>query len=97
MTLIMTHKKRTVQLTVRGFDEHLERRLRQVARQHGVSLNRAALHLLRKGAGLGPDATKADVVGDSLDGLIGSWSETEAEQFLKAVSAFERVDRSFWR
>ncbi|MBI3466502.1 MAG: hypothetical protein HY000_26100 [Planctomycetes bacterium] len=94
----MTHKKRTTttQLTVRGFDEHLERRLREVARQHGVSLNRAALYLLRKGAGLGPKPTKADV-GDSLDRLIGSWSETEAEEFLETVSAFERVDNSFWR
>ena len=97
MIPIMTHKKRTAQLTVRGFDEPLERRLREVARQHGVSLNRAALHLLRKGAGLRPEATKADVVGDSLDRLIGSWSETEAEEFLEAVSAFERVDQSFWR
>jgi hypothetical protein len=93
----MTRRRRTAQLTVRGFDEHLERRLREVARQHGVSLNRAALHLLRKGAGLGSGATRADVVGDSLDGLIGTWSETEAEEFLEAVSAFERVDRSFWR
>ena len=97
MTLVLTHKKRTVQLTVRGFDEHLERRLREVARQHGVSLNRAALHLLRKGAGLGSEAMKADVVGDELDGFIGSWSETEAEELLEAVSAFERVDQSFWR
>ena len=97
MTPVMTHKKRTAQLTVRGFDEPLERRLREVARQHGVSLNRAALHLLRKGAGLGPEAMKADVVGDSLDRLIGSWSETEAEELLEAVSAFERVDQSFWR
>ena len=41
------------QLTVRGFDKGLERRLRQVARDRGVSLNRAALILLREGAGLG--------------------------------------------
>jgi len=35
------------QLTVRGFDKELERRLRDVARTKGVSLNQAALILLR--------------------------------------------------
>ena len=33
-------------LTVRGFDKELERRLRDVARTKGVSLNQAALILL---------------------------------------------------
>jgi hypothetical protein len=32
------------QLTVRGFDKDLERRLRDVAKTRGVSLNQAALN-----------------------------------------------------
>ena len=42
------------QLTVRGFDDDLERSIRQLARREGISLNQAALKLLRRGAGL-PD------------------------------------------
>ena len=42
------------QLTIRGFDEDLDRAIRQLARRDGISLNRAALKLLRRGAGL-PD------------------------------------------
>ena len=40
------------QLTVRGFDDELSDRLRGLARREGISLNQAALRLLRKGAGL---------------------------------------------
>lgn len=84
------------QLTIRGFDKDLERKLRQVAREQRLSLNKAALFLLRKGAGLsGPGKTK-DVVGESLDHLIGKWSEEEEKEFLRAVEAFEQIDESIW-
>jgi len=85
------------QLTVRGFDKELERRLRELARREGLSLNRAALRLLRKGAGLDSPRERADVVGDALDHLVGAWSEAEAREFQTAVEAFEEVDAELWR
>ena len=36
------------QLSLRGFDKELERRIRQLARTEGISLNKAALKLFRK-------------------------------------------------
>lgn len=85
------------QLTLRGFDKELERRLREVARTRGVSLNQAALILLREGAGLLEPRRPARVVGDTLDPLIGSWSAEEEAEFLKALAVFETVDPSLWR
>lgn len=85
------------QLTVRGFDKNLEKRLRELARAKRVSLNKAALALLREGAGLEPPRRGASVVGRSLDALIGSWSKAEEKTFLDAVSVFEKVDSAFWR
>ena len=67
------------QLTLRGFDRDIEKKLQEVAEQHGISLNKAALMLLREGAGLGKGAT--DKVGSSLDHLAGSWHEDEAAAF----------------
>jgi hypothetical protein len=84
------------QLTVRGFDRELERRLRQVAREQGVSLNQAALILLREGAGLGRARGPANTIGDSLDDLIGCWSAEEEQVFQKAVEAFETIDPQLW-
>ena len=85
------------QLTVRGFDKDLERRLRDVAKTRGVSLNQAVLMLLREGAGFELPRRQANTVGDSLDGLIGSWSQAEESEFLKAISVTEEVDPSLLR
>jgi hypothetical protein len=84
------------QLTLRGFDADLERRLHLEARNAGVSLNQAALRLLRRGAGLG-DAARSNTVGSSLDHLIGTWSEADERELLEATAFFERVDDEFWR
>jgi hypothetical protein len=85
------------QLTIRGFDPELQRRIRELARQEGISLNQAVLRLLRKGAGVGVAAGERDVVGSSLDYLIGTWTEAEAEEVMEAVADFEQVDEDLWQ
>ena len=85
------------QLTVRGFDDELSERIRRLAKRDGTSLNQAALKLLRKGAGLADPAQKADTVGASLDLLIGSWSDDEADELDAALEEFENIDESVWR
>ena len=85
------------QLTLRGFDPELERRLRLEARNGGVSLNQAALRLLRRGAGLDRERTAPNAVGSALDHLIGTWSEADARSLQEATAVFERVDEEFWK
>ena len=85
------------QLTVRGFDEELAETIRRIAERDDISLNKAALKLLRKGAGLSQDAGRTDTVGSSLDHLIGSWSRDEAAEFDAALEDFETIDESIWR
>ena len=84
------------QLTIRGLDPALVARLRELSEREGISLNKAALRLLRKGAGLETPA-RADVVGSSLDHLFGTWSQAEVDEFEHAVEIFEQVDESLWR
>ncbi len=83
------------QLTIRGFDMELERHLRRVAGSLGLSLNKAALYLMRKGAGLDGDSP-ADVVGDSVDHLIGTWTTEDEAEFRAATRDFERIDEDLW-
>jgi len=80
------------QLTIRGLDEPLFQRLQQFARQEGISLNKAALLLLKRGAGLDPARQQAEEVGHSLDHLIGAWSQEEEHAFLKATRLFDQID-----
>ena len=84
------------QLTVRGFGAELERRLKQTARAKGISLNRAALELMQRGAGIALEEPQSHTIGDGLDAFIGSWSEAEEEEVLEAIRVFEVVDEELW-
>ncbi len=85
------------QLTLKGFDEELVERIRHFANQEGISLNQAALRLLRVGAGLNQSKDSGDTVGSSLDHLIGTWTLEEAEALNNAVKDFEQIDESMWK
>lgn len=84
-------------LSLRGFDKQLERRLRELARREGLSLNKAALLLMKKGAGLAEPAQPSTAVGDALDRFIGRWSEDEEQQLLESIAPCEVVDESLWK
>lgn len=84
------------QLTIRGFDKALQRELEDLAREQNLSLNKAALELMRRGAGLAAESNPPRVVGDSLDHLIGTWSRAQEEEFLESLAPFETIDDSFW-
>ena len=42
-------------------------------------------------------AGRATTVGDSLDHLIGSWSEAEADELDAALAELDRVDSADWQ
>jgi hypothetical protein len=85
------------QLTIRGFDAELQQRLESIAQEKGISLNKAALHLLRKGAELNETSKNTHIIGAALDEFIGSWSAKEETQFLQSIKACEQIDEDFWR
>lgn len=85
------------QLTLRGFDKELEQRIQQLAKQEHISLNKAALRLMRRGSGLDRETPDSHEIGDQLDEFIGSWSPAEAADFDKAIAVFEQVDAEQWR
>ena len=85
------------QLSLRGFDKELARRIRELARREGVSLNKAALLLMRRGAGIGDETTPDAAIGGALDEFIGTWSATDEKRFLKSVEPFEMVDEDLWK
>ncbi len=83
------------QLTIRGLGDELARAIRRLANRDGTSLNRAAVKLLRRGAGL-TDGQGPDTVGSSLDHLIGTWSSAEAAEIERALRHFETIDEAMW-
>lgn len=85
------------QLTIRGFDDDLSASVRRLAKREGISLNQAALRLLRKGACLADGSRGSDVVGSSLDHLIGRWTPDEADEMDSALEEFGTVDEAIWQ
>ena len=84
------------QITIRGFDDDLSVHLHSLAQWEGISLNQAALRLLRKGAGLAEMPVRPGIVDTSLDHLIGAWTQEEAEELDAALEEFETIDEAAW-
>ncbi len=85
--------RKRAQLSVR-VGELLERHLRELAQRKGISLNKAALLLMKKGAGLSDATESGSAIGNALDRFIGSWSEAEERKVLEGIAQFETVDES---
>jgi len=85
------------QLSLRGFDKALERRLREIAKREGISLNKAALLLLRRGAGLHEPGEHHNAIGDALNRFVGLWSRADEKRLLESIASCETVDESLWR
>ena len=84
------------QFTIRGFDDELAGRIRQLASRQGISLNRAVLRLLRRGVGLRERNSSANTVGASLDHLIGTWTDEEAAEMNRALEELSHIDETVW-
>jgi hypothetical protein len=75
----------------------LRHEIEALARERGISLNRAAVLLIRQGAGLDDDGAHSKVIGDSLDEFIGSWTAEDEAEFLGTIEAMEQIDDELWR
>ena len=62
----------------------------------GLSLNRAALLLMRRGAGLLESPEASATVGSALDSFIGKWSPDEEQRLLDSIAVCESVDEELW-
>ena len=85
------------QLTIRGLDKELQRRLLEVAKDREWSLNKAAVYLMLRGAGLTPADNTPSTVGDRLDEYFGVWDGEEEAQFRKSTAELSQIDEDLWR
>lgn len=84
------------QLTIRGFNPQLEQSIRRLARREGISLNKAALRLLQRGAEMA-EAAEGERLGAKLAKYAGTMSDDEARDLLDSIADTERIDADAWR
>lgn len=82
------------QITIRLTDMALQQAVEETAKREDISLNKAVIRLLRKGAGLDPEP--GSTIGTSLDFAFGTWTEEEYQEFEEAVRVFEEIDPDPW-
>lgn len=80
------------QITLRGLDPEIERKLRRMANEKGKSLNRIVLEMINNSAG-----SKKKPPADSLRKLAGGWTDREADQFNESIKICEQIDEALWR
>ena len=80
-------------LTLRDIPEPVDRELRTLAVQSGMTLNDTAISVLREGLGLAsPDQRKRH-----LSDLAGRWTQEQADEFDKRMAIFGRIDEDLWQ
>jgi hypothetical protein len=82
------------QITLRGIDPEIERKIRMMARKSGKSLNRVVLDIIYQHTGINEKSKKP--AADSLKKLAGGWSEKDELEFLESIKPCEQIDEEMW-
>lgn len=87
------HNAYMSQLTVRNIPDAVSARLRLLAAQSGMSLNRTVVRILEAATGgRPPEGRRRD-----LSAVGGRWTAQDAAAFERATAVFEAVDEEVWR
>ena len=82
------------QITIRGLEPEIERKIRRIAKKKGQSLNRVILDMVHQSAGLKTQGRKP--AAHSLKKLAGGWSEKDAAEFEESIKSCEQIDEEMW-
>lgn len=81
------------QLTLRNIPEDLEKEIRRIAGERGMSINKTVRELLCKALGIDKSSEKKRDLSD----FAGFWDEEEAKEFEEATKLFEEIDAELWK
>ena len=82
-------------ITIRGMDDELLYKLKQVANREGKSVNQVVLDTLKRYYGFDKEKKYTRVHHD-LDHLFGKWSREEFETIEEKIKGKRRVDPELW-
>lgn len=82
--------------TVRGVDNVLDEKLREKARESGMSMNQLVIHILKEQLGLKKQKRYTAVYSD-LDHLFGKWPEEEFQRIQGKIDSERAVDAELWK
>lgn len=81
-------------ISIHNLDAEVECRLRDMAAENGLSLNKMIKRLLRKSLGFGEERASNR---ERFAAFCGSWSEDRHAEFVKATADHECVEEEEWK
>lgn len=84
-------KARNSQITIRKLPKRVDAELRKKAVRDGVSMNSAAIEVMKRGLGLADEPVRHH----DLDFLAGTWIEDR--KFDEAIEAQRRIEPEMWK
>ena len=82
-------------ITVRGIEEDLAEKLKDIAKIEGKSVNQLILETLKKSWGFEKEK-KFTKVHHDMDHLFGRWSKKEFERIQGKIDAERKIDAELW-
>ena len=83
-------------LSIRGLEPETAERLKEHARQRGLSVNAQVIEYIRQGLGIAGPASRRSTHQD-LDHLAGTWDAAEALTIESRLEDFEAIDEELWK
>lgn len=78
-------------VVIRGIDNEMVERIKEIARQHNMPINDVLLKLLRQSLQLDADPLAVANPRQDIARLGGAWAKDETEALREAIAAFERL------
>ncbi len=82
------------QITIRGMEPEIEKKIRKIALESGKSLNSIILDMIYKYTGYNQRGRKP---ANSLRELAGGWNKKDALEIMDSIKSFEQIDEEMWK
>ena len=82
------------QITIRGMEPEIEKKIRKIAIESGKSLNSIILDMIYKYTGYSQRSKKP---ANSLREMAGGWTEKDALEIMDSIKSFEQIDEEMWK
>jgi hypothetical protein len=81
-------------ITIHNLDDKASKKLSELSRAQGLSLNKTIKKLLYESLGLSPSVKKDHR--EDFSEFFGIWSEESGKQFESSLAEFETIDPEDW-
>jgi len=85
---------RMTQITIRNIESQLHQALKREADKKNTSMNRLVVYILKEAMGLEGKVSHKKY--HDLDHLMGTWTESEFDEFEAATEDFDHIDGELW-